>query len=158
MEHLRKFLRLPTVEKRLLIKAALLLETIRLGMWLLPFRTLRRLTSWVVDAPIKPRRADNSSAEMVVWAVEAASRQTPGVKTCLAQALATQVLLARRGYPALLHIGVVRGEQEQFQAHAWVVTQEGKVVIGGSGLELERYTPLAVLEAEGLKESSDQKL
>jgi hypothetical protein len=65
------------------------------------------------------------------------------------------VLLARRGYPTFVHIGVVRGEQEQFQAHAWVVT-EGKVVIGGS--ELERYAPLAVLEVEGLKALGDQKL
>jgi len=65
------------------------------------------------------------------------------------------VLLTRRGYPTLLHIGVVRGKQEEFQAHAWVVT-EGKVVIGGS--ELGRYAPLAVLEVEGLKKSRDKKL
>jgi hypothetical protein len=58
------------------------------------------------------------------------------------------MLLARRGYPALLHIGVVKGEQEQFQAHAWVVT-EGEIVMGGS--ELARYAPLVVLNVEGQK-------
>jgi len=117
-------------------------------MRLLPFRILTRLISLLAHAPIKPRGADYLSAERVAQVVEVASRHTPGVETCLAQALTTQVLLARRGYPALLHIGVLRGEQEQFQAHAWVVS-EGKAVIGGS--ELERYTPLAILELEGFK-------
>jgi hypothetical protein len=149
MEHLRKFLRLPTVERRLLIKAALLSEVIKLGMQLLPFRTLRRLISLVADAPMKPRHADYLLAERVAWAVEVASWRAPGVKSCLAQALTTQVLLARRGYPALLHIGVLRGEHEQFQAHAWVETEGGKVVIGGS--KLGHYAPLAVLEVEGPK-------
>lgn len=130
------------------MRTILLLEVIKLGMRLLPFRTLRRLISLATHAPIQPRCPDHCSVERVVWAVEVASRTIPGVKTCLAQALATQVLLARRGYSTLLHIGVIRGEHEQFQAHAWVVA-EGKIVIGGS--ELTRYTPLAVLEVEGLK-------
>ena len=156
MKHLGKFLRLSTVERRLLIKAALLLEAIKLGMRLLPFQALRRLISIVANAPARPRCADHFFAERVAWAVAMASRHTPGVKTCLAQALATQVLLTRRGYPAFLHNGVVRGEQKQFEAHAWVVTEEGKVVIGES--ELGRYAPLAVLEVEGLDKLRDQKL
>jgi len=154
MERLRRFLRLPTAERQLLIKAALLLEAIKLGMRVLPFRILRRLLTRMVDMPLKPWGATRSSAKRVAWAVEVASHHTPGNKTCLAQALATQLLLARRGYPALLHIGVVTGEQEQFQAHAWIET-EGEVVIGGS--ELERYTLLTVSKAEGSKESGDQK-
>lgn len=153
MKLLRKFLRLPTAERWLLIKATLLLEAIKLGMRLLPFRTLRRLLSRVANTP-KGRRVDHSSAERVAWAVEAASQNMPGIKTCLARALAAQVLLARRGYPALLRIGVARGEQEQFQAHAWVET-EGKTVIGGS--EIGRYAPLTVL-VEGPRELRDQKL
>ncbi len=154
MNRLRRFLRLPSDERQLLIKAALLLEAIRLGMWLLPFRILRGLLTQMADMPLRLWGAKRcSSAERVAWAVEVASQHTPGVKTCLAQALATQVLLARCGYPALLHIGVVKGEQEQFQAHAWVET-EGRTVIGGS--ELERYTPLMVSKVQGAKGSRDQ--
>ena len=78
----------------------------------------------------------------------------PGAKTRLNQALVTQMLLARRGYPALLHIGVAKGKEGQFQAHAWVES-EGKVVIGGSGLEC--FTPLAVLEEKGLKDFKAEK-
>jgi len=84
------------------------------------------------------------SADRVAWAVEMASRCTPGAKSCLTQALAAQVLLDRRGYPALLHIGVAKGEQGRFQAHAWLESK-GTVVIGGS--EQEPFTLLASLKA-----------
>src|SRR5215208_6209413 len=140
---LLKFLRLPTVARWLLIKAALLLEAIKLGMRLLPFRTLRHLLAWAVGAPAKRlRHVDHTSTDRIAWAVEMVSRHMPGAKSCLTQALAVQMLLTRRGYPALLHIGVARGERGRFQAHAWVESQ-GKVVIGES--ELERFTPLTIL-------------
>ena len=140
MKHLRKFLYLPVTEWWLLLKAALLLEVIKLGMRLLPFRTLRRLAARA--AATRRRHVGTSSADRIAWIVEVASRHTPGVKTCLAQALAAQVLLARRGHPTLLRIGVVKDEKEQFQAHAWVESG-GKTVIGG--YELDRYTTLATL-------------
>lgn len=145
MEYLRKFLRLPTAERWLLIKSTLLLEAIKLGMWLLPFRVLRRLLAQVSETPSKLRHADRHSADRIAWAVEIASQHTPGVKTCLNQALATQVLLARRDYPSFLHIGVAKGEQGEFKAHAWVES-EGKIVIGGG--QLESFTPLTVLKGE----------
>jgi hypothetical protein len=143
---LRKFLALPAADRWLLVKAALLLEAIKLGMVLLPFRTLRRLAGRAAGAPARRPRRGYASAERVTWAVEAASRHTPGVKSCLNQALAAQVLLARRGHPALVRIGVARGEGGRFQAHAWVESG-GEVVVGGSGHE--RFTPLTVLEGEG---------
>ena len=83
--------------------------------------------------------------DRVVWAVVVASRYVP-MSTCLTQALAAQVLLARRGFPAHLHIGVAKkGAEARFEAHAWVESQ-GKVVIGGS--EPGRYTQLLALEGE----------
>lgn len=66
--------------------------------------------------------------------------------TCLPQAIATQVLLARRGYPAFIHLGVAKGMEERIEAHAWVECQ-GRVVIGGD--ERERLTPLLAFEREG---------
>ncbi len=142
---MRRLQRLPAAKRWLLIEAALLLEVVKLGMMLLPFTTLRRLLGRAAGVLIEPRRADHPSADEVVWAVEVASQYTPGAKTCLARALAVQVLLVRRGQPALLRIGVLKTEQEQFRAHAWVET-EGKVVIGGS--ETGRYAPLATLEVK----------
>lgn len=143
MQRLRKFLSLPLAERWLLIEAAFLLEAINLGLRLLPFRTLRRLVARV--AVTRRRYVKNSSADRIAWAVEVASRHSPGVKSCLTQAFAAQVLLARRSYPALLRIGVVKDEKEQFQAHAWVESG-GKTVIGE--YELERYTTLATLDGK----------
>jgi hypothetical protein len=79
--------------------------------------------------------------DRLTWAVETVSRFVPAA-TCLTQALAAQVLLTRRGRAARLHIGVSKAEGRKLEAHAWVESQ-GRVVIGGSGLE--RYTVLAVL-------------
>ncbi len=135
-----RFVRLPAAERRLLVKAALLFSAIRLGLWLLPFETVRRLLAKVAEAPTGFRETDRSSADRIIWAVEAASRHLPGARTCLPQALAAQVLLARRGHPALLRIGVVKGEKGHLEAHAWLESR-GRIVIGGS--ELDRYTPLA---------------
>jgi hypothetical protein len=127
-----------------LIKVALLLGAIGLGKRLLPFRTLRWLLARAAGAPAGPRRTDPHSTDTIVWAVQASLRVL-GSNSCLTQALGAQVLLARRGYPALIHIGVTRREQGRFQAHAWV-ENEGRVVIGGTGLE--RFASLAVLEGE----------
>ena len=143
MLRLRKFLRLTTLKRRLFIQAFLLLEFVRLGLRLLPFRTLRCLLSRVSKGPTKPRSTDRPSPEDIAWIVEVASRHSPGVKTCLTQALAAQVLLTRHGYPAFVHLGVLRGKQERLQAHAWVES-EGRIVIGGG--DLEHYAPLGILK------------
>lgn len=141
MKVLRKFLRLPVGERRLLAKAVLLLALIKPGLVLLPFRTVQRLLKGAVAAPIGVR--DQATAEQVVWAVEKAGRRMPRFTTCLTQALAVQFLLSRRGYPALLRIGVSKDKEGEFMAHAWIESK-GEVLIGGE--ELERYTPLTTLD------------
>lgn len=149
---LRKALQLSAAERRLLAETAFLLEAVKLGMKLLPFRMLRRLLARVADVPKNPSRGrSHPPAEKIAWAVKAASQHTPGIKTCLAQALVAQVLLARRGHPALLHIGVARGERGQFQAHAWVETEGGTALVGVP--EPGRYTTLTTLKVRRPEES-----
>lgn len=145
MKRLRKFLHLPPTERDLLIKAATLLWTIRLGLWLLPFQTLRQLLTHVgrTSTGWHKAEADRYSSDRAVWAVAVASQYVPGARTCLIQAMAVQVLLQREGYPALLRIGVAMTRGEPLQAHAWVESQ-GKIVFGGP--EVRRYTPLPALE------------
>ncbi len=144
MKRLRKFLDLPPAERGLLVKAAILLWAIMLGLWLLPFQTFRRLLARVTQAPTGWREANQLSPDRIVWAVAVASRHMPGARTCLAQALAAQVLLARRGHPVRLRIGVAKGEGGRLEAHAWVES-EGRIVIGGVG-DLLRYNPLPPVE------------
>jgi hypothetical protein len=143
MKRLGKFLRLTRSERRLLLSAALLLGAIRLGLWLLPFQTLRRLLMRLTAAA--QLQTARVSVGRVVWAVEVVSRYMPGVK-CLARALATQVLLRYYSHQAHLCIGVARSEKGQLQAHAWVESQ-GRIVSGGLR-DLWRYTRLPSLEGK----------
>lgn len=145
MRRLDRFLSLSTTERRLLVEAALLLTTIRPGLNLLSFQTVRQLLSRAVRRSARSREAGYSSAERVVWAVTTMSRYVPGASVCLTRALAAQTMLARRGHPALLRIGVARDEQRRLQAHAWVESA-GEAVIGGENLD--RYTSLPALERE----------
>ncbi|HAZ44444.1 MAG TPA: lasso peptide biosynthesis B2 protein [Cyanobacteria bacterium UBA11369] len=145
MKRLRKFLHLTSAERCLLINTALLLGAIRLGLWLLPLHTLRRLLARVSQPTAKLQEADQAFVDKVVWAVTVASHYVPGAR-CLAQALATQVLLERRGYPNQLRIGVARSKGGQMSAHAWVESQ-GQVVIGGSG-NMALYIPVPLQEVE----------
>ncbi len=111
----------------------------------LRFQTLRGLLVGFTRLPLRFRKSKGCSTEEVVWAVESAGRLMPWASTCLTQALTAQVLLLRRGRPALVHIGTVKGEGGELKAHAWVESR-GEVVIGGH--ELEQYSLLAVLEGE----------
>ena len=98
MNRLRKFFRLPRSERWLLIKAALLLGAIRIGLRLIPFQSLKQL----LDSASKSRAASQFSADRIAWAVTAASRYVLGDKPCLTQALAASYCLNGGGIqPAL---------------------------------------------------------
>src|SRR5438445_7827564 len=143
MKRLGKFLRLSPAERVLLLEATLLLGAIGLGLRLLPFGRLRRL----LDRLSRPRhglhRQGRLSAARIAWAVERMSRVVPGARSCLVQALAAQVLLARRGHEACVRIGVARPLDGSLEAHAWVES-DGAVLLGGQ--PAPHFTPLATSE------------
>lgn len=121
------------------MKGIVLVALVRLGLWLLPFRTIQRVCAYF------GRPAGSGSAggtKEIVWTVRLASRYVPRA-TCLVQALATQILLGRRGYAGQVHIGVALNGKSGFRAHAWVESQ-GEILIGGSE-ELDGYAPMLVL-------------
>lgn len=145
MRRIRIFLQRSSAQRCLLGKALLLLGAIRLGLWLLSFQTLQKMVTRAAQGSLKPRKAGQAPVDKIVWAVRVASRYVPEA-TCLTQALAAQVLLARRGHPVNLRLGVARSETGEFQAHAWVECQ-GRVVIGGTTAPLH-FTPLPPLEGK----------
>jgi len=134
---LRKFLSLPAKERYILLKAFLLLSIIRLGLWLLPFRTLQKTLEKWFHRPATSHEP-SLSPEKVSWAVSAVSPYVPSA-TCLAQALTLQALLSQEGIHSDLGIGVARDDASGIIAHAWLEI-DGKVIIGGQ--ERDRYTRL----------------
>jgi hypothetical protein len=129
MKQLRSFLSLSISDQRLLITSAALLAAIRLGLWLIPFHLLRRLLGKFNRETRSVSAADEAILSKIVWAVSVLGNRMPG--SCLTQALATQLMLGRRGRPTTLRIGVSLTEEGAFTAHAWLET-EGEIIIGGS--------------------------
>jgi hypothetical protein len=125
------------------VSAATLLAVTRLALWLLPFRLVHRAAAARRRVPSGRCRARATvPAERIVWAVGAASRVVPR-STCLVRALAARRLLGRHGHPSELRLGVARGADGAFEAHAWL-EQDGRVLIGGP-VE-QRFAPLPSLE------------
>jgi hypothetical protein len=141
-----RFLALSGAERWLILRAAWLVVGVRVGLSLLPSRVVLRQVNGA-----EPRRSlGRVQPDRIAWAVRAASRRVPQA-TCLTQALAAQLLLAQYGYRSRLRLGVARGEQGDFQAHAWLECG-GQIVIGGQ--DLGRYSPLPDLEKISRQTSS----
>lgn len=118
MGKLGKFVGLSSDERSLLVRAALLLMGVRLGLALLPFRSVERAT-WRLMARAAGANDDRVSRERLAWAVRVAGRYVPGVR-CLAQAIVLKALLKRHGYPARIRIGFAKEGGGEVEGHAWV--------------------------------------
>ena len=143
MHKVHVFIDLDWRERLLLVEALVVVVMVRLGLWLLPFRRLRNLVSEIGQRSVRSHNAMVMSIDRIAWCVRAASQCVPGA-TCLTQALSGQVLLARRGYPTRLQIGVSKKSREELEAHAWLEC-DGQIVLGDHGF-LEVYTPFPFLE------------
>jgi hypothetical protein len=142
----KKYLALPSYDRRLLTQAALLLVVVWGGLRLLPFQRLCRLIAQVPATPATRSSDRGADIRPILWALDVASQYVPKA-TCLTRALALQVFLHRRGQASRLHIGVAKSQAHILEAHAWVEYQ-GRVVLGDSP-DLSRYTPLPVAEKTG---------
>ncbi|MHC0067970.1 lasso peptide biosynthesis B2 protein [Nostoc sp. UIC 10890] len=116
VKRLTKFLSLTSSDHLLLVKAAILLAIIRVGLKLLLFHKLRSLLTKIAQPRAKLQALDQAYVNKVACAVTVTSPYLRAV--CLPQALATQVLLGWRGYPTQLRIGFTRDKGGQMSAHA----------------------------------------
>jgi len=127
-QRLRRFRKLSRVDRRDLLRAALLLPVISIS---LRMRGFVRTKNWLqkkylpqgnqLETPQDQLRAV-SAARMV----RVAGRLGGGRASCLEESLALLWLLGETGIAAELRIGV-RKTQEKFEAHAWV-EYEGKAL------------------------------
>lgn len=137
---LRKFFRLESSDKRLLVASACSLLLAQLALSVLPFRFLVRFLTIAGNRP-SALSADRFQTARVLWAVDVASALLPATENCLIRAVAVVGVLSWLRHPAHLRFGVTRNAGGELQAHAWVESN-GHVVIGSPGLDV--FTPMCL--------------
>jgi hypothetical protein len=128
------------------IEAIACLTAARLALLVLPF-------SWIAAAVGQPEAAQagdrayqattNPVSKGVRVALRAAVRRLPWHTSCLTRAIAGHMMLAWRGTPATLVLGVA-SDGKTISAHAWLMTADGCVC---GGREAERFRPLAAIRS-----------
>lgn len=133
-----------------LLAAELAVRTRRTGALLVPADAV-----WPAPVPQDGAEPDGpvGSATTIadrraIWAeaqaVHRAARYGVFRPRCLTRAIALQRLLARRGWPARVRVGVCR-EGDALLAHAWV--ELDGAILGDRPEHVARYTPLAGFDA-----------
>lgn len=136
---LRAFMRAPAARRRLALEAAWELARARIDTTRPAAHYTRRLGRLGAPAALTAEQPDAVLAAEIGHVVEAVAHAVPFRAKCLQQALAVRRMLARRGVPVTVHLGVARdpaGRAGAEAAHAWV-TAGGRVVSGAT--DLDRY-------------------
>jgi hypothetical protein len=139
MARLTRMLKRPPREWMLLLSAGSLLLMVRLGLWVLPFDTLRRVLAATAPTGCEMNAADPVCARQVGWAFERMSRYVPAA-TCLTQALAADWVLKWLGQPTRLRIGASKDAGGSLHAHSWL--ESGGLIVVGNLPDLGSYTVL----------------
>ena len=141
MTRLRKWGALAPTERALLLEVALLLAVSQVALRPLPFRWIGACLGQHQAVAEERDAAQYALLEQqVAWAVRVASRHLPWECMCLVQAIAAKVVLARRGCPSTLYLGVAKDAHGALQAHAWLRSANG-FVTGGPGAD--RFTVIS---------------
>lgn len=130
----RRYARLPTTRKLLILEAVTWLALSRLALLFVPFR---RLAAWfgTVAVPSAPTALSCLSPDQVAtvqdvgWAVTRAARYVPFRAVCLPQAIAAKAMLERRDVASVMHFGVAKRTEGPLAAHAWL--DAGSVEVTG---------------------------
>lgn len=145
MTLLHKFINRSWADRALLVRAFVLVSAVRIGLWVLPYRTVHRLAECSVTPRELSPDEERRTMRRIVGAVEAMSRRLLGMKPCLTQALAAQRMLRQEGIDSVLRIGVTKDGSELL-AHAWL-ERDNRVLIGGKHSP-HLYTPLVSMRQE----------
>jgi hypothetical protein len=137
MALLRKFWALGLEERYLLLRAFVLVASLRCALSLSSFVKLK---NYLARRAARHSIPQSMTVAQLVWAVRTAAAYIPRA-TCLTQVLAAKYQLERSGRRGLIHIGVAK-DNGQFLAHAWLEC-EGKIVIGGGS---DGYTRLITVD------------
>ena len=121
---LARFRGLPTAERRLIIKTAVLFKTAHIT---LRFQPLDRARASLVRLASRLNARAGTLSELT-WAVKAVNRHLPGKHSCLINAVSAEAIARHSGLAVDFRLGAARnGDAMRF--HAWL-EQEGRIIIG----------------------------
>lgn len=130
-------------EATLLVQALGTILRVRLHLRRGTHHALRRL---IEAHPLPPQSAHSeiprADLAEIAWSVRNAARLVPGA-TCLTQASAGQLLLARRGHASTVRLSVpTQSETPGILApHAWLIRGQ-TIILGGTAADYTRHRPL----------------
>jgi hypothetical protein len=132
-----------TGDRLRVLEAMCALLVARLLLRAVPFRWIAGAGGGVSESDDLPGVIPGPTAHRIAGgvglAIRRASPRLPGRSTCLAEAVAGRLMLAWRGVPSTLVLGVTKSDGA-LQAHAWLVV-EGGIVCGGR--EVAGFRPIA---------------
>lgn len=138
-------LRLPPLERRLVLEAVASLAAARVILVALPFASaIARLglqAQRSKEQPASPAANPDPMIAAIGLGIERARRIVPFRAVCLQQACAAALMLRRRGLPVEVHFGVTADGDTPLSAHAWSICR-GDIVTGAAGAD--EFTPIAV--------------
>jgi hypothetical protein len=130
IDDLRKLWRLSWRDRLLLSEAAIWLGIAGLAIAVLPFHSVGLLAARPIRRPEVPSQARHNKVRHIRWAIMSVAARVPWRAVCFQQGLAAQLMLRRRGIPAVLYYGAKQDDSSGLNAHVWV--RDGDVdVIGG---------------------------
>ncbi|MDT0631225.1 lasso peptide biosynthesis B2 protein [Rubrivirga sp. S365] len=121
--------RLPRASWGALARVLPMLLVVRIALWALPYRTVVRLFEPSAGGAASADKVPPQQASALLRTVAWAGRTLLADRPCLTQAIAGRWLLARKGYPSTLRLGV-RRDEDGIGAHAWLEV-DGRIVLGG---------------------------
>ena len=144
MRRLRRFLRLTTLRRRLVVLAAALFWLTRLLMLFRSFHSARRALSVLITTAKRafPIHGGAPPGDLA-WAVATAGRLSS--RNCLIRALAAQALVELQGGKARLVIGTRRNLTGALEAHAWL-EHDGRIIVGAHD---DHFVTMARFERTG---------
>lgn len=139
---LHKFLGLSGRERRVFLKAAVLVTITAVALRFFGFRRVYRWMERRVPSWSEPTAGSGNAVQLMVAGVRRAAQPLP-YATCLPQSLTLWWLLRRRGVQSQLRLGV-RKEGEGLKAHAWV--EVGGVALNDRDDVRHRYAAFEVIQ------------
>jgi hypothetical protein len=133
MRRLARFLRLEAWERRVLLRALVLLPMSTVRIRRLGLSRALPAAEPSVRLRMPPGASPAATADRIAALVRIAARHAPFKASCLPVSLTLQRLLRERGIGAEIRLGV-RKSGRRLEAHAWV-ERDGRVLldIGGGG-------------------------